>query len=88
MSTICECHEWLESQLSAFEAEVQQGQEEATTKALKRARHEKLHQYKKKGNEEQVRFDASVNKVLAEAKVDLSGPGTTLAIERAHQAIK
>ena len=45
MSTIRESHKWFESELSAFKDEVQQSQEEAAMKALKRVRHEKPYQY-------------------------------------------
>ena len=39
-----------EKQLLAFKEKVRQGQEDAATKALKRARHEKPYQFHGKGN--------------------------------------
>lgn len=84
MCTIRESHEQFESQLPTFEDKVRQGQKEAVTKALKRARHENPYQYGKKGNKEQARFNASVDEALAEAQVDLTGPGTLLALECAY----
>ena len=43
----------MEEKFSHFQSEVQQGQEEAATKALNRARFEKPYTYKRKGNEAQ-----------------------------------
>ena len=65
-----------------------QGQEEAATKVLKRARHEKPSQYKKKGNEEQASFNTCIDELLAEAQLDLPGPGSSAALEHAHKALE
>ena len=51
MGAIKDSKQEFQSQLCAFKEEIRQGQEEAATKALKRARHEKPNQYQKKGNE-------------------------------------
>ena len=56
-----------DKQLSAFKEEVCQGQEEATTKAPKRARHEKPYQFRRKGNEEQASLNVRVDKALSKA---------------------
>ena len=88
MSTIRESQARLQDELSAFKDEVRQGQEEAATKALRRARHEKPYQYKRKGNEEQASFNARVDESLAEAQLELPGAGTSSALERAHKALE
>ena len=57
-------------------------------KALKRVRHEKSYQYKKKRNEQHARCNASVNEPLAEVQLDLPGPATSLVLKHAHRAIE
>ena len=66
----------MHDELSAFKDEVHQGQEEAATKAIKRARFEKPYQYKKKGKEEQASFNACVDEALAEVQLELPEAGT------------
>ena len=36
--------------------------------------------YGRKGNEDQVSFNAYIDEALAEAQLDLPGPGTSMAI--------
>ena len=88
MSTICKSQARLQDELSAFKDEVRQGQEETATKALKKARHEKPYQYKNKGNKEQALFNVCNDEALAEAQLDLPGPGSLAALERAHKALE
>ena len=61
MSAIKTSQDQFQRDLCAFKDEIRQGQEEAATKALKRARHERPYQYKRKGNEEQAGFNAKVD---------------------------
>ena len=63
-----------EKQLSAFKEEVRQDQEDAATKALKRARHKKPYQFCRKGNKEQASFNADVEEALSKAQLDLPDP--------------
>ena len=88
LSAIKESHARFDAKLTDFREEMRQFQEEAATKALKRARHEKPYQFKRKGNEEQATFNAQVDEALAEAQLELPGPSTSPALERAHKAIE
>ena len=58
----------MEEKFTHFQAEARQGQEEAVTKALKRARFEKTYSFKWKGNEAHVLFNAKVDETLAQAE--------------------
>ena len=71
-----------------FQRQCSAGPRRSTNKALKRVRHEKPYQYKRKGNEEQAGFNTKVDYALAEAQLDLPDLGTSQAIERAHKAIE
>ena len=75
-------------QLLVCKEEVRQGQEDAATKALKKVRHEKPYQFRRKGNEEQASFNTRIDKALSEAQLDLPGPGTSLALKHAHKATR
>ena len=88
MSAIKTSQDQFQKDLCTFKDEVRQGKEESATKALKRARHEKPYQCRSKGNEEQAGFNAKVEEALAEAQLDLPGPGTFQALESAHKAIE
>ena len=88
MSTIRESQARVQEELAVFKDEVRQGQEEAVAKALKRARHEKPYQYRRKGNEEQASFNARVDEALADAQLELPGSGTSPALERAIKALE
>ena len=61
MTAIELLHARFKMQLSNFKAEVRQEQEEAATKALKRARSKKPYSYRRKGNKEQALFNESAN---------------------------
>ena len=87
MRTIQSSQARFESQLSSFKDEMRQGQEEAATKALKRARHERPYVFRRKGNEEQAAFNARLDEALTEAQMDLAGPSTSVALGRAHKAL-
>ena len=74
--------------LSAFKEEVHQGQEDAVTKALRRARYEKPYQFCRKGNKEQTSFNVRVDEALSDAQLDLPRPGTSPALKRAYKSVK
>ena len=80
MAEISRSNARFETHPTEFKDEVWLGQEEATSKALKRARHNKHYQYRRKGNEEQATFNACVDKALVEAQLDLPGAETSPAL--------
>ena len=88
LSAIKESHTRFNAKLNNFREEIRQYQEEAATKALKRARHEKPYQFKRKGNEEQAAFNAQVDEALAEAQLKLLGQSTSPVLEGTHKAIE
>ena len=88
LSAIKESYARFDAKLTNFREEMKLGQEEAATKALKRARHEKPFQFKRKGNEEQAAFNARVDQALTEAQLELPGRSESPALERAHKAIE
>ena len=61
----------MDEKLEEFRAELQQGQEEAASKALKRVRREKAYVFKRKGNKEQAAFNERVEEVIADAQAKL-----------------
>ena len=88
MSKIQESQARLHDELSVFKEEVRQGQEEAATKAIERARYEKPYQYKRKGNEEQAAFNPRVDEALAKIQLELPEARTTPALECTHKALE
>ena len=88
LSTIKESHMRFDAKLTDFREEMRQGQEEAAMKALKRARHEKPYQFKRKGNEELAAFNAQVDEALTEVRLELPGRSASSVLERAHKAIE
>ena len=62
----------MEQRFAEFRDEVRQGQEEAATKALKRAKFEKPYTYRRKGNEEQAVFNSRLDETVAEAETELA----------------
>ena len=88
LSAIKESHARFDAKFTDFREEMRQCQQEVVTKALKRARHEKPYQFKRKGNEEQAAFNAQVDEALAEGQLELPGQSTSPALERAYKAIK
>ena len=87
MAKISRSNVQVATQLTEFKDEVRLGQEEAASKVLKRARHDKPYQYKRKGNEEQATFNTRVDEALAEAQLDLPGAETSPALGRVHKAV-
>ena len=72
---------------------MRQGQEEAATKALKRAKFDKPYAYRKKGNEEQAVFNSCLDKTVAEAETELAAaspgaPTSATAITEARKCLK
>ena len=72
---------------------MRQGQEEAATKALKRAKFEKPYTYRRKGNEEQAVFNSRLDETVAEAETELAvvspgAPTPTTAISKARECLK
>ena len=63
------------------------GQEEAATKALKRVRHKKPYEFRRKGNEEQATFNSRVDETMAETLTEQADAGTSPALERAQTAL-
>ena len=72
MSAITASQSVVDEKLQQFREEIRQGQEEAATKAVKRARYEKPYVFRKRGNEEQASFNAKVEEALSQAESDLS----------------
>ena len=81
----------MEEKFARFQSEVRQGQEEAATKALKRARFEKPYSFRRKGNEAQALFNAKVDETLAQAESDaasVAGPSAAPALQRVVEALR
>ena len=76
------------SKLAQFQEEVWQGQEEAAAKALKSAKYERPYSFKKRGNEEQVTFNAKMDETLTEAKSELSSFSAASVFTPAVRRIK
>ena len=51
----------MDAKLAQFQEEIRQGQEEAASRALKRASYDKPYVFRKRGNEEQASFNAKVD---------------------------
>ena len=92
MSAITDLQARMDRKLAQFKDEIHQGQEEAASRALKRARYDKPYTFRKRGNEEQANFNAKVDETLAQAESDLSlverGPTPSAAVQRVKDAIK
>ena len=80
----------MDERFAEFRTEVRQGQEDAAAKALKRARYEKLYEFKRKRNEEQVSYNAKLDETVAEVEAELAEAGTSAApaLQRAMDAVK
>ena len=83
----------MEQRFAEIRDEVRQGQEEAATKALKRAKFEKPYTYRRKGNEEQAVFNSRLDETVAEAETELAAaspgaPTPTTAISKARECFK
>lgn len=76
MAAIQASQQRFDNKFAEFHAEVRQGQEDAAAKAVKKVRHERPYNFKRKGNEEQAGFNKKVEDVVAEAQVHLSGDGS------------
>ena len=72
-STITAMQDKMDEKPAKFQDEIQQGQEEAVTRATKRSRYNKPYIFRKCDNEEQTSFNAKVNETLVQAEIDLSG---------------
>ncbi len=75
-----------------FQAEVRQGQEDVPAKALKKAKYDKPYAFKRKGNEEQAKFNAHIDESLAEVDDELAAASASTtappALDRAKEALK
>ena len=82
----------MDAKLTQFQEEIRQGQEEAVSRALKRARYDKPYVFRKRGNEEQASFNAKVDQTLVQAESDVSvverNPTSTSAVQRVKEAIQ
>ena len=89
MSAITASQSVVDEKLQQFREEIRQGQEEAATKAVKRARYEKPYVFRKRGNEEQASFNAKVEEALSQAESDLSSiSAPPAAIQRVKESIQ
>ena len=92
MSAITASQLAVDTKLQQFREEIRRGQEEAATKAVKRARCEKPYTFRKRGNEEQATFNAKVEEALSQAESDLSSiptaPTTSSAIQRVKESLQ
>lgn len=71
----------VDEELKEFCAELQQGQENAASKALKCVRREKTYVFKCKGNEEQAAFNERIKEVCTDTQAKLAMVGGTLAVK-------
>ena len=82
----------MEKKFSRFQAEVRQGQEEAASKAQKRACYEKPYSFKRKGTEVQATFNARLDKILGQPKCDIAtipfDPATAPACQRMVKSLR
>ncbi len=92
MSAINASETRMGERFTKFQTEVRQGQENIAAKVLKRVRHVKPYTFKRKGNEEQAGFNATVDETLAEAEGEMAAIGPTTAtapaLQRALETIK
>lgn len=92
MSAISASQTRMDEKLEQFQDEIRHGQEEAASRALKRARYDKPYTFRKRGNEEQANFNAKVDEAFAQAESDLSAvehsSSSTGAVQRIKEAIK
>ena len=80
----------LDEKLADFRAEIRHSQEEAAAKAIQRSRHEKPYTFRKKGHEEQYRFNSRLAETISEGQTELASAGTSTgtAVERAQKALE
>ena len=77
----------MEEKFFRFQAEEQQGQKKATSKALKRVAYKKPYKFKRKGNEVQASLNARLDKTLAQAMYDIATILSDLATASACQHV-
>ena len=97
LSAINNSQKKMDKKLAEFRAEMRKGQEDTATRVLKRARlQDKPYQFKKKGNEEQAKFNEKVDDILRQAKMELEdstasaapSPGVTEALKAVEEGMK
>ena len=93
MEAIASSQTRMEYRFAEFWDEVWQGQEDAASKALKRAKFEKPYIYRRRGNEEQAIFNSRLDETVAEAETELaaassSTPSSTTAITKARECLQ
>jgi len=81
MAAIQASQQQFDNKFAEFCVEVRQGQEDAATKVVKKVRHERPYNFKRKGNGEQAGFNEKLEDVVTEAQAHLSGD------ERAQEAL-
>ena len=74
--------------LTEFRQEVKEGQEGAAAKALKRVQLENPYTYRRKENEDQVKFNSKVQEVLQEADAEMEVTPKTPALDSARTALE
>ena len=77
----------LDGKLAEFKSDVRKAQEDATAKAIARARQDKPYEYKKKSHDEQARFNRQVEDAVSEAREAIDEEDSP-AISRAKQALE
>jgi hypothetical protein len=73
----------LDQRMVTFRAEILSGHKEATAKALKRSRHERSLSFRRKGNEEQHRFNEKLSVELEVAQEQLEKVPALTAAKKA-----
>ena len=88
LSAISSTQQKMEDRLCLFRQELVSSQEESTVKALKRARYDKALRFRKKGNEEQHKFNERLGTELENVTAELEHAVETPAIARAKDSLK
>ena len=94
MEAIASSQTQMEHRFAEFWDEVRKGQEDAASKALKRAKYEKPYIYRRKSNEEQSIFNSCLDETVAEAETELTAASSnttlssTTAIARARECLQ
>ena len=88
LSAILSTQQRMEDRLCSFRKELVSSQEESTVKALKHARYNKALMFRKKGNEEQHKFNERLGTELENVTAELEHAVDTPAIARAKDSLK
>ena len=88
LSAIENSEKRLDNKLAAFKSEIKDTQDEAASKVASRVRNEQPYAFKRKGNEEQAKFNGQQQEVLLDAEQALAGTTSSIAVDLAMEAVR